>query len=168
MVSVHEPVAEPLRPEDATGTPWSEVRGALAEGQWYWLATVGPNGRPHVVPVLTVWLDGALYTTSAAGARKARNLALDSHCVVTVDNEAMHLVVEGEATKVRDETKLERVAGVYRSKYEWPATVRDGAFDAPYGAPTAGPPPYEVYEITPTVAFGFGTDEKFIPTRWRF
>ena len=36
--------------------------------------------------------------------------------------------------------------------------------------PTAGPPPYEVFEITPTVVFGFGTDEVHAPrsTRWSF
>jgi hypothetical protein len=36
------------------------------------------------------------------------------------------------------------------------------------GAPTAGPPPYQVYEVTPTTAFAFGKDESFSPTRWRF
>ena len=46
-------------------------------------------------------------------------------------------------------------------------TVRDGAFYAD-GAPTAGPPPYEVYEVTPATAFGFPTDETFTATRWRF
>ena len=46
-------------------------------------------------------------------------------------------------------------------------TVRDGAFYA-VGSPTAGPPPYELYEETPTMAFGFPTDETFSPTRWRF
>ena len=54
-------------------------------------------------------------------------------------------------------------------KYGWPPTVADGAFDAPYGAPTAGPPPYEVYEITARTVYGFGTDEEHAPrsTRWR-
>jgi hypothetical protein len=27
---------------------------------------------------------------------------------------------------------------------------------------------HDVYEVTPTVAFGFGTDETLVPTRWRF
>jgi hypothetical protein len=57
-------------------------------------------------------------------------------------------------------------------------TVRDRAFYGD-GAPTAGPPPYAVFELPPAVTFGFpgvtGTDEKgkgnvrfFSPTRWRF
>jgi hypothetical protein len=39
-------------------------------------------------------------------------------------------------------------------EYWWQVTVRDGAFYAD-GAPTAGPPPYELYEVIPTTAFGF-------------
>lgn len=129
-----------------------------------------PDGGPHVRPVLAVWVDGALHSTTNPTARKGRNLARDSRCVITVGSDGLDLVVEGQAAKVSDEAKLQRVADVYTSKYEWPVTVRDGAFDAEYGAPTAGPPPYEVYEVTPAVVFGFGTDETFAPrsTRWRF
>jgi hypothetical protein len=56
-----------------------------------------------------------------------------------------------------------------RDSAGWHVTVRDGAFHHETGgAPTAGPPPYDVYELRSTVAFGFGTDETFVPTRWRF
>ena len=79
----------------------------------------------------------------------------------------MDLVVEGTVAKVSQEARLHRVAEVYMTKYEWPVTVRDGAFYAD-GAPTAGPPPYEIYEVIPTTAFGFPWDATFNPTRWRF
>jgi hypothetical protein len=69
---------------------------------------------------------------------------------------------------LKDETWLHRVAEAYMTKYGWPVTVRDSAFYAD-GAPTAGPPPYYVYEFIPTTAFGFPTEEgTFSPTRWRF
>jgi hypothetical protein len=29
-------------------------------------------------------------------------------------------------------------------------------------------PPYDVHELVPTMAFGFGLDETFTLTRWRF
>jgi nitroimidazol reductase NimA-like FMN-containing flavoprotein (pyridoxamine 5'-phosphate oxidase superfamily) len=163
-----EPVAErlPSKPEHPAPTPWSEARKRLAGGQWYWLATVRPDGRPHVMPLLTVWVDGTLHFCASPASRKAKNLAHHSRCVITTASEGAHLVVEGEATKVRDEARLERVAEVYTSKYGWQPTVRDGAFYAD-GAPTAGSPPYELYEVTPTKAFGFG-EETFRPTRWRF
>jgi hypothetical protein len=99
---------------------------------------------------------------------QAKNLALESHCAVTVEREPLDLVIEGSAAKVRDADRLQRVAAAYASEYGWHVTVRDGAFHDTEGAPTAGPPPYDVYEVTPTTAFGFGTDESFSPTRWRF
>ncbi len=172
-----EPTAEPVAVAisgDATPPtspmPWAEAERRLAGTQTYWLATTTPEGRPHVRPVLGVWVDGALHTTSSPAARKARNLAEDDRCSFSLSADAVDVVLEGRAAKVVDTDHLQRVADAYDEKYGWPPTVADGAFDAPYGAPTAGPPPYEVYEITPTVVFGFGTDEVHAPrsTRWTF
>jgi nitroimidazol reductase NimA-like FMN-containing flavoprotein (pyridoxamine 5'-phosphate oxidase superfamily) len=146
-------------------TAWGHLEGASAT---YWLATVRSNGVPHVMPVLAVWVDGRLFLCAGKGTRKAKNLALNARCVVTVEAEPIDLVVEGEAAKVRDAATLRRVADAYASTYDWHVTVRDGGFHDTEGAPTAGPPPYDVYEVMPTVAFGFGTDETFVPTRWRF
>ena len=65
---------------------------------------------------------------------------------------------------------LERVAAVYRERYGWPVTVVDDAMDAPFGAPTAGPPPYAVFRIEPIRAYAIGiTDEtNYLSTRYRF
>ncbi len=90
---------------------------------------------------------------------------------------ALDVIVEGDAQKVTDEAELQRVVDAYTSKLHWPITVRDGAVFGP-NAPTAGPPPYAVFELTPTTVFGLpgiaGTEEgegtagSFSPTRWRF
>lgn len=79
------------------------------------------------------------------------------------------LVLEGEAVRVTDDARLQRVARAYDSKYQWPVEIRDGAFHAE-GAPTAGPPPFHVFELQATSVLGFGTDEAFADrlTRWRF
>jgi hypothetical protein len=119
------------------------------------------------MPVLAVWRDGALHFCSGATSRKARNFARNSHRVITAASHNLHLVVESEAARVKDEAKLHRLAAAYASKYAWHVAVRDGAFYAD-GAPSAGPPPYDVYEVSPSMTFGFGEDESFTPTRWRF
>jgi hypothetical protein len=106
------------------------------EADFYWLATVGRHEKPHVRPLLAVWLEGALYFCAGAATRKAKNLAHNRYCTVTAVSDDAHLVVEGEASQVRDETTLQRVAERYAAKYEWPVTVRDNAFYAD-GAPTA-------------------------------
>ena len=157
-----EPVAEERYRADDARPPltWAEART-------YWLATARPDGRPHLMPLLAVWADGALHFCADATTRKGRNLARDARCVIAAGDDALDLVLEGEAAKVRDEGALRRVAVAYVSKYGWQVVVRDGAFYAD-GAPTAGPPPYEVYAVRPTAAFGFGTDDSLGATRWRF
>ena len=172
-VRTTEPVsAELLVPPERGGPviPWPEARSRLAEAFTYWLATVRPDGQPQARPVLAVWVDGALHSTSSPTARKGRNLHANPRCCLAVHGDGLDLAVEGAAAKVTDQARLQRVAQAYASKYGWDVTVRDGAFHAD-GAPTAGPPPYEVYELRPVVAYGFGTeDDRYGPrsTRWRF
>ena len=91
-----EPVAEqPFSADDERPlTTWAEARQRLAEAEWYWLATLRPGGRPHVMPVLAVWLEGALYFSTGAASRKCNNLARNPHCVIAVGSDAFHLVVE--------------------------------------------------------------------------
>lgn len=68
---------------NAVPTEWAQARGDLRDAEVYWLSTVRPGGRPHVTPLLGVWLDGALYFCTGSAERKARNLAQDPHCVLT-------------------------------------------------------------------------------------
>jgi nitroimidazol reductase NimA-like FMN-containing flavoprotein (pyridoxamine 5'-phosphate oxidase superfamily) len=149
----------------ATLTSWSDALALLESAEVYWLATVRPDGRPHVTPLIAVWLDNALYFCTGAAERKAKNLSHDRHCVITTGcnelGKGLDIVVEGEAVAVVDEAKLQRVAERYASKYDWPFTVREGAL---YGEGGRA----EVYEVAPNVVFGFGKGEPFSQTRWRF
>lgn len=148
---------------------WEDAQERLTKGGWFWLSTVRPDGAPHAMPVLAVWSESALYVSSKGTARKARNLAADGRCVITTDTGDLHLIVEGEARRVRDEATLRRASDAFKAIYDWPTVVTRDKLDAEYGAPTSGGPPYNVYEITPTKAFGFPTDgESFTPTSWRF
>ena len=133
----------------------------------YWLATVRPDKRPHVAGVGALWLDGRFYFTSGAGTRKSRDLAENSHCVISVSLADLDLVVEGTAARVTDAPTLQRLAQLYAAQ-GWPATVKDGALTAEFSAPSAGPPPWDLYAVTPTTAFGVATAEPYGATRWRF
>jgi hypothetical protein len=163
--------AEPLLP-GASPTPWATVCGHLERSTaTYWVATARPDGAPHVMPVLAVWVDRAVFFSAGGKTRKAKNLAGDPRCVLTVEHDPFDLVVEGVAAKVRDGATVERVARAYASVYGWHVTVREGAFlHATGGAPTAGPPPYDAYELSPAKALAYAIDEamSFVPTRWRF
>jgi uncharacterized pyridoxamine 5'-phosphate oxidase family protein len=148
----------------ATRTPWIEASGYLDEARIYWLATVRPDGRPHVTPLFSVWVDDALYFCTGVSERKAKNLADNAQCVILTGcniTEGLDVVVEGEAVRITDLAKLERVAARYASKYNWHYTIRDQAFSGPGGAAL-------VFEVQPTTAFGFGKGDFFSQTRWRF
>ena len=168
-----QPAAEPLTNNDGrepTVLPWAHGRQRIDEARYYLLGTTHPSGRPHLRPVLAVWVGGALYTTSSPRARKGRNLDRDARCSVAVTAVDMHIVLDGLSSKVTDPGLLGSIADAYRTKYDWNVTVVGGELDAPYGAPTAGPPPYQLYEIRPTAVFGFVNDSALGPssTRWRF
>src|SRR4051812_6284864 len=109
-----EPVAEPLATPNtatpATITPWAQIRNSLAEAGTTWLATVRPDGRPHVVPVGALWLDGAYYVTTGQGTIKGNNLAHNPQCVITLASRGFDLVFEGAAAQVSDIAQLERIA----------------------------------------------------------
>lgn len=114
-----------------------------------------------------LWKDGKFYITSGARTRRGRNLANSTNCVICVALKGLDLVVEGSAEKVTDDATLYRLAKAYADQ-GWPVTVSDGAFTAPYSAPSAGPPPWDLNAVTPVTAFGVATAEPNGATRWRF
>jgi nitroimidazol reductase NimA-like FMN-containing flavoprotein (pyridoxamine 5'-phosphate oxidase superfamily) len=140
-----------------------DLETADAAGR-FWLATTRPDGRAHVMPVGIVWDSGRFYLVTGAGTQKGKNLAHDPRCVVSVAAPGTDVVAEGEARIIRDEKELERIAILFEG---WGPEVRDGAFWHEYSAPSAGPPPWDVYEITPTTMYAVASAEPYGATRWR-
>ena len=151
--------------------PWSraeqQLQAVVGENVTHFLATVRPDGRPHVAGVGALWVEARFHFVSGAGTRKSRNLAERADCVISIKLPELDLVVEGAATKVTDGSTLQRLAGLYHAQ-GWPARVEDGAITAAYNAPSAGPSPWDLYEFTPRTAFGVATAEPFGATRWDF
>ena len=48
---------------------------APEQGRTYWLATVRPDGRPHVMPLLGLWLADAFSFITGESTRKGNDLA---------------------------------------------------------------------------------------------
>jgi uncharacterized pyridoxamine 5'-phosphate oxidase family protein len=170
-MSEKEPLTE-LHPQfsspDAIPTAWAAAREQLEKAEVYWLSTVRPDGRPHVTPLLSVWLNGALYFCTSPSERKAQNLAQNPQCILTTGcndlSDGLDLVVEGEAVWVDEDVVLQRLADCYEAKYgsEWRFTVRDGMFQHDAGGEAL------VYKVAPITVFGFGKGASSSQTRWRF
>lgn len=134
-----------------------------------WLATVGADGAPHVTGIGALWADGAFWFETGERTRKARNLARDPRCVLSMATEEFDLVVEGDARQVDDPDTVAALAQRWAAE-GWPVRVDETgrALTAEFSAPSAGPPPWHVYRLTPGSATALATVEPGGATRWRF
>ena len=134
-----------------------------------WLATINPDGSPHVNGVGTVWADGAFWFETGERSRKGRNLARDPRCTLSVATHEFDLVVEGVAGIVREPALVAARAAEWRAG-GWPCEVDESgtALTAAFSAPSAGPPPWSVYRITPRRATALATVEPGGATTWTF
>jgi len=166
---------------DCEPLDWSRILARLEEGldqapgtggpnrHTCWLATINPDGSPHVTGIGALWLDGAFWFETGETSRKGRNLARDPRCSLSVAADDFDLVVEGEAHRVTDPATVADIAARYAAG-GWPARVDETgvALTAEYSAPSAGPPPWFVYRLAPGAATAVGTIEPGGATRWQF
>jgi len=150
----------------ATATSWEDTARVLETAELFWLTTVRADGRPHVTPLVAVWLDGALHFCTGDAEQKARNLRTNPHVILTTGSNGwdhgLDVVVEGDAVPVTDAPTLQRLADAWRTKWDgqWQFEAHDGRFRHEAGDAL-------VYAVVPAkvLAFGKGT---FSHTRHRF
>jgi PPOX class probable F420-dependent enzyme len=134
-----------------------------------WLATIDPDGAPHVTGIGAQWLDGTFWFETGLSSRKARNLARDPRCTLSVALHDADVVLEGTATVVRDPSDVERLAEEFVAG-GWPCRVDDSgqALTADFSAPSAGPPPWHLFRMDIRRATALVTVEPGGATRWTF
>ncbi len=144
---------------------WSFALERLISSHDYWLATVWPDGRPHVMPVWGAWFRDGLWFSTDQTSRKARNLRNDARCVVTTDNALEPVIVEGTADLVADRSDVVAFTEIVRTKYtaEWLEDVYTvDFFDANLGGGGT-------YRMTPASVFALKeTEFTTSPTLWTF
>jgi hypothetical protein len=149
----------------ATAPPWAAIERLLADAQLYWIITARADGRPHAVPLVGVWHDGAFAFCTGSGEQKQRNLDANPHVAVTTGSTGAHgwnhgkdVVVEGVAVRVTDVQELQRLAAAWFAKYgeDWTFEVRGQEFVevSNSGGGTEGGA--WVYRVTPAKVMAFG------------
>ena len=153
---------------DATPTPWEEVRQTLEAAELSWIATVRADGRPHVTPLVAVFVDDAAYFCTGPDEQKAVNLRTNANVVLTTGcnswQEGVDVIVEGEAVRIVDDDRLRYLADVWKTKWDgqWQFEARDGAFHHNEGE-GAG----LVFEVVPSKVLSFSKADG-AATRHRF
>lgn len=160
---------------------WAVIESRLREGMTQapdtggpnrhtcWLATLNPDGAPHVTGIGGLWHDNRFWFQTGRSTRKARNLARDPRCTLSVATQEFDLTVEGEAELVTDPDMVAEMAARWAAE-GWPARVDETgrAITAEFSAPSAGSPPWHVYRINPHRATALATVDPGGATRWRF
>ena len=154
--------------QDAVATDWDETRCAIDDAELFWVTTVRADGRPHVTPLVAVWLDDAIHFATGADEQKAVNLRTNQNVILTTGcnqwERGLDVVVEGEAVRVTDASVLARLAEAWTAKWDgrWHYEVHQGGFRHEDGSS-----PVLVFAVKPAkvLAFAKGT---FGQTRHRF
>jgi hypothetical protein len=168
---------------EAEGLPlveWSQVDAEIAErlDNWdpeapdrptCWLTTINADGSPHVTSVGALWHRGSFWFQTGERTRKARNVARNPRCAMSVATRGCDVVVEGEAHRVTEPQLVSEAASLW-AQGGWPARVDESgiAITAEFNAPSVGPPPWFVYRLTLRSATAVCSAEPGGSTRWRF
>jgi len=138
--------------------PWPWVEERLARSHDFWLATVTPDGAPHLMPVWAVWHGGRLWFSSSNGSRKARNLARDPRCSLSTDNPLEPVVVHGRADRVTGRDALAAMLEAENAKY-----------GTSYGLDMVDPVSNTVFALRPEWVFALdSSDFTGSPTKFIF
>jgi general stress protein 26 len=151
----------------ATAPPWDTVERLLTDAQLYWIVTVRADGRPHAVPLVGVWHEGAFAFCTGPDEQKHRNLEGNKQVAVTTGSTGAQgwaagkdVVVEGTAMRVTDAETLQTLADAWLAKYgdDWHYAVRGEEFvelDQSGGGAHGGA---WVYRVEPAKVMVFGDD----------
>jgi hypothetical protein len=142
---------------EAGPTPWPDVERTLERAELYWLTTVRADGRPHVTPLIGLYLDGAPHFCTGLREQKHKNLETEPRVALTTGANTwaagLDVVVEGTVARVADNGDLQRIADAYESKYGsvWHFDVGDGVFGE-------GEMAAAVYRIEPSKVMAFAKE----------
>ena len=135
--------------------PWSWATERLIRAHTYFVATTRPDGRPHMMPVWGIWLEGVFYFSSGRTSRKVRNLSANPNCVISIEEKGESVIVEGLAEETADKAVLKQCYEIYSAKYHWEMETNEEPF----------------FRVRPAVVFGFIENDSLFTstaTRWIF
>ncbi len=89
-----------------------------------WLATVRPDGRPHLVPIWFVWLHEQCYICTQESV-KTRNLRAHPQCSFALQDGDKPVLAEGTARFVSTPFP-EDVLAEFKRKYKWNVNTDPG------------------------------------------
>lgn len=95
-----------------------EVQQRLHRERNIWIATVRPDGRPHMTPVWFVLWGERLVVCISDQSVKASNLSRNQHVAMALEDGSSPLICEGTAELISAPFPSE-VRRAFQEKYDW-------------------------------------------------
>lgn len=117
-------ISRPKLPKGYVDNPvshvdWEWVAAQLTESKNYWLCSVRPDGRPHVVPRWGAFIDYKFYYDGSPQTRHAQNIMGNSHVSLHLENGTQVVIMEGTSQPAGkpDPEFAKRLADAIGGKY---------------------------------------------------
>lgn len=105
---------------------WRTIEARLSRESTIWLSTVRRDGRPHMVPLWYVWVDGRIYFCTGSTSQKFTNMIGNQNVALALPDAVNVIIIEGEAHTTTRAT-MDSLAEHFFHKYEWDYRYDDSA-----------------------------------------
>lgn len=83
-----------------------------------WLASVRPNGKPHLIPIWFVWHTEKFYICTQGESVKLKNMRNNPRVSVSLEDGNKPIIAEGTALLTNAPHPAD-VATLFKQKYNW-------------------------------------------------
>ena len=99
-----------------------KIKLFIAESKLCRLATVSPEGAPHVVPIWYVVIDDEIYISTSFNSQKGKNMGADNRVSLVIDDgwrfdDFRGVSFQGTVERVMDMATAQRVGDAMAHKY---------------------------------------------------
>lgn len=108
--------------DDSNLLSWDFVVEQMEGARHYWISTVSPAGRPHVVPLWGIWFENRVHFDGSPKTAWSQHLVRNPHIAVHLPDGNQVVILEGLARIIEDDElddqKWQTLDTVYQSKYQ--------------------------------------------------
>jgi general stress protein 26 len=132
---------------------WDFVSEQMSQSRHYWISTVFPDGRPHVVPVWGIWFENRLHFEGSLQTAWGKNLLNNPQIAVHLPSADKVVMIEGTAHMIQDDEIDDEMWNLLDSTFRTKYQVEKGS-------------PY-IY-VKPQRVLAWDGEELTTMTRWLF
>ena len=97
----------------------SKIQRKFEEETIIWMATVRPDGRPHLIPIWFVTQDNSVYVRTMKESVKFRNLLQNPKVSISVQDGSKPIIGEGEMIEYFSPGTNPEIDHLFDEKYDW-------------------------------------------------